>query len=347
MPSATRPPASAARTGQATHWDRLAIAVLGALGFALSYSALQQMATAVHILRPLSYAYPPLVDGFIAYGVRAVLVLRTAPMYARLYVWVLFAAATSASIWANALHALDLNQPGTTTLHLGDPTVVVLSAIPPLALGGATHLHVLISRYSGTSTTPASPVPVTMPGTRPPVVDEAGPGTGTPRRVLDGQAQTPQVRPAVEAPATAREAAPQAAAETPHADKPPVDGSAASEPPQPVDGQNSTGHSPQEGSGTRPQPSLGGRPPKATLPELAQAISAAHPDPDQITRDSARKAITDAGLGAGHDRLNEAIALVRQNADSRQHPALDARSSSDHLRADQGDTASARQHSPA
>ncbi len=146
----TAPPATATRhhetrrqsdrsAHRATGWDRATLGLLGVLGFALSYAALQQMATAAHVVRPLSYAYPPLVDGFIAYGVRAVLVLRTAPLPARLYAWgSLFAAATSASIWANALHALDLNQPGTTTLHLGNPTVVVLSAIPPLALGGAT-----------------------------------------------------------------------------------------------------------------------------------------------------------------------------------------------------------------
>jgi Protein of unknown function (DUF2637) len=117
----TAPPAIATRqrhdrsAHSATGRDRAVVSLLGVLGFALSYSALQQMATAIHVLSPLSYAYPPLVDGFIAYGVRAVLVLRTAPLHARLYAWVLFGAATSASIWANALHALDLNQPGTTT----------------------------------------------------------------------------------------------------------------------------------------------------------------------------------------------------------------------------------------
>lgn len=147
----------------ATGWDRAAVGLLGVLGFALSYSALQQMAMAVHVLRPLSYAYPPLVDGFIAYGVRAVLVLRAAPLHARLYAWVLFGAATSASIWANALHALDLNKPGTTQLHLGNPAVVVLSAIPPLALGGATHLHVLISRYGSAGTNPAGPLRIWRP----------------------------------------------------------------------------------------------------------------------------------------------------------------------------------------
>jgi hypothetical protein len=301
----------------ATSWDRTALGLLGVLGFALSYSALQQMATAVHVLRPLSYAYPPLVDGFIAYGVRAVLVLRTAPLHARLYAWVLFGAATSASIWANALHALDLNKPGTTTLHLANPAVVVLSAIPPLALGGATHLHVLISRYGSTSTNATSSVPVTASGTRVPVVDEAEPST----TVLDSQPQSRHVRPAVGAPAPCLEAVPQTAAGTPDTDGAAAEGGTASEPSWSAGGQSGAGQSPHEGSGPRPQPSQGGRPPKATLEELAEAISAAHPDPAQITRDSARRAITDAGLGAGHDRLSEAIALVRRQAEGRQHPA--------------------------
>ena len=61
----------------------------------------------------------------------------------------------------------------------------------------------------------------------------------------------------------------------------------------------------------------------ATLAELAAAISAAHPDPAQITREGARKAIAEVGLGAGHERLSEAIALVRQEAEGRQHPAQD------------------------
>ncbi|QMU67128.1 DUF2637 domain-containing protein [Streptacidiphilus sp. P02-A3a] len=327
MPTTTQPPAPTTRTGRATRWDRRAIAVLGTLGFALSYSALQQMATAAHVLRPLSYAYPPLVDGFIAYGVRAVLVLRTAPLPARLYAWALLAAATSASIWANALHALDLNTPGTTQLHLTNPAVVVLSAIPPLALGGATHLHVLITRYGGTSPTPASAAPDTVlvaaSRTTPQVPDRADKSTRTPIEVLDGQALAPQAQPAIEAPAAGREAAPQAAAGTPNAHQAAVDSGRAPEPPQPAGGRSGAGQGPQEGSGPRPQPSQGGRPPKATLEQLAQAISAAHPDAVQITRDGARKAVTDAGLGAGHGRLNEAITLVRRRTEVRQHAAQD------------------------
>ncbi|MFF4285630.1 DUF2637 domain-containing protein [Streptomyces sp. NPDC001633] len=132
------------------HWDRAAILLLGAAGCALSYDALQQMAIAIHVRSWLTYLYPVVIDGFIAYGVRALILSRTAPLRARLYVWALFGTATAASIWANALHAIRLNQATTASgagLRLGDVTVGVLSTLAPLALAGAVHLYILISRH--------------------------------------------------------------------------------------------------------------------------------------------------------------------------------------------------------
>lgn len=136
-----------------TAWDRAAIFALGAAGCALSYDALQQMAVAIHVRGYLTYLFPLVIDGFIAYGVRALLVLRTAPYRARLYVWTLFGTATTASIWANALHAIRLNQltPPGGGLRLGDVTVGILSTLAPLALAGAVHLHILITRQSTTA----------------------------------------------------------------------------------------------------------------------------------------------------------------------------------------------------
>lgn len=129
-------------------WDRLAIVVLGLAGCALSYDALQQMAVAIHIRGFLTYLFPLVIDGFIAYGVRALLVLSEAPLRARLYVWVLFGTATAASIWANSLHAVRLNQQTTHSgLRLGDTVVAVLSTLAPLALAGAVHLYILITRH--------------------------------------------------------------------------------------------------------------------------------------------------------------------------------------------------------
>ncbi|GAA3828236.1 DUF2637 domain-containing protein [Streptomyces phyllanthi] len=131
-------------------WDRAAIVTLGGAGCALSYDALQQMAVAIHVRGLLTYLFPAVIDGFIAYGVRALILTRTAPLRARLYVWTLFGTATAASIWANALHAIRLNQLDQTTasgLRLGDATVGLLSTIAPLALAGAVHLYILIARH--------------------------------------------------------------------------------------------------------------------------------------------------------------------------------------------------------
>ncbi|MGW4492321.1 DUF2637 domain-containing protein [Streptomyces sp. NPDC004376] len=140
--------ASTPQTTRISGWDRLVIIALGSAGCALSYDALQQMAIAIHIRGFLTYLFPLVIDGFIAYGVRALLVLRDAPMRARLYVWTLFGTATAASIWANALHAVRLNEEALagTGLRLGDTVVAVLSTIAPLALAGAVHLYILIAR---------------------------------------------------------------------------------------------------------------------------------------------------------------------------------------------------------
>ncbi|AXI89623.1 hypothetical protein SAM9427_30610 [Streptomyces sp. ETH9427] len=140
--------AGAPSTAHVTRWDRAVVIALGGAGCALSYDALQQMAVAVHVRGLLTYLFPLVIDGFIAYGVRALLVLRDAPLRARLYVWTLFGTATAASIWANALHAVRLNEESTsaTGLRLGDMVVAVLSTIAPLALAGAVHLYILIAR---------------------------------------------------------------------------------------------------------------------------------------------------------------------------------------------------------
>jgi hypothetical protein len=128
---------------------RAAIGLLGAIGFALSYDALRQMAAAIHVRGLLTYAFPLVIDGFIAIGIGALLILRTAPLLARLYVWALVGLATATSIWANALHAVRLNEQTRHTpgLHLDDVTVGVLSAIAPLALAGAVHLYLVIRRH--------------------------------------------------------------------------------------------------------------------------------------------------------------------------------------------------------
>ena len=140
-------------------FDRIVIIALGACGSVLSFNALRQVAVAIHTTPALSFLFPLVVDGFIAYGVRAILVLRDAPLGARLYAWTLFGAATAASLWANALHAVRLNRPGVHILILGNHTVAILSAIAPLVLGGATHLHILVTRNAGRRPATAETVP--------------------------------------------------------------------------------------------------------------------------------------------------------------------------------------------
>ncbi|MFF2331237.1 MULTISPECIES: DUF2637 domain-containing protein [unclassified Streptomyces] len=127
---------------------RLGVALVGTIGFALSYDALRQMAVAIHVRGILTYAFPLVIDGFIAIGVAALLILRTAPWRSRLYVWALVGVATITSIWANALHAVRLNQQAHAAgFHLDDVTVGALSAIAPLALAGAVHLDLVIRRH--------------------------------------------------------------------------------------------------------------------------------------------------------------------------------------------------------
>ncbi|AXG82650.1 DUF2637 domain-containing protein [Streptomyces paludis] len=137
-----------------TLWDGAAIILLGSAGFAFSYDALRQIAVAIHARESLSYLFPVFIDGFIAYGVRALVLLRNRHFGARLYAWFLFLTATGASLWANALHAITLNRgpdAGRSALHLGDGVVGVLSTLAPLALAGSVHLYILMARTAESS----------------------------------------------------------------------------------------------------------------------------------------------------------------------------------------------------
>lgn len=128
---------------------RLGIALLAVFAFALSYDALRQMGVAIHIRGLLTYAFPLVIDGFIAVGVGVLLMLRTAPWYSRLYVWLLVGVATMTSIWANAVHAVRLNEQARQGdgLRLDNVTVGALSAIAPLALAGAVHLYIVVHHH--------------------------------------------------------------------------------------------------------------------------------------------------------------------------------------------------------
>jgi hypothetical protein len=149
------PSAGAPTTGAPTRvsrWDRGAIIVLGLAAFAQSFDALRQMAGAIHVRAQLTWLFPFLIDGFIAYGIRALLVLRDARLRARVYAWSLVGIATATSVWANSLHAVRLNQQTEPDgLRLDDVAVGVLSMAAPLAIAGAVHLYIVLARDGGTS----------------------------------------------------------------------------------------------------------------------------------------------------------------------------------------------------
>ncbi|MFE2726301.1 DUF2637 domain-containing protein, partial [Kitasatospora sp. NPDC059327] len=135
-----------------SRWDKAAIGVMGAVGGTLSYDALQQMAMAMHVRPELSYLFPVAIDGFIAYGVRALVVLKEAPLRARAYTWSVFGGATATSVWANWTHAVRLNETAAGQgFHLTNTAVGALSTIAPLVLGGATHLYIVMSRHTSSA----------------------------------------------------------------------------------------------------------------------------------------------------------------------------------------------------
>jgi len=292
--------------------DQVVITVIAAAGCLLSFDALRQMALAAHIRPALTYLFPVVIDGFIGYGVRAIVVLRDAPWHTRAYVWTLFSAATAASLWANALHAIRLNQTGTHILSLNDHTVAILSAIAPLALGGATHLYIVVSRYGGKSQ-PATPSTAAATAGSPSMVPAAEP-------VIPAE-ELPIPQPTAHGPlpTAPADANPGAAESTP----PSVLDTTDSEHQQGADRVAGAG---QEGNGDSGQPSQaarGGRRAEASIEQLAEIIKQAHPGTGQITRAMARSAIEAHGLSAGNDRITEALKQLQPDDVLRPHPAAD------------------------
>ncbi|MFC7928738.1 DUF2637 domain-containing protein [Streptomyces cinereoruber] len=192
-------------------WDRAAIILLGATGFAFSYDALRQVAIAIHARPELSYLFPVFIDGFIAYGVRALVILRHSGFGARLYAWILFLAATGSSLWANALHAITLNhgpRSEAAPLHLGDGVVGVLSTLAPLALAGSVHLYIIMARTAESSVPDR---PETRPGPVPNDVRASGPRVmDAPREHRPKVSEPVQERSAVAGPSATPDAGPYA-----------------------------------------------------------------------------------------------------------------------------------------
>ncbi|MDT3397630.1 DUF2637 domain-containing protein [Streptomyces sp. B1866] len=305
MPSTTPPPAAPASTLRAKFYrrplwvDRLVIITLGAAGAVLSFNALRQVALAIHTTPALSFLFPVVIDGFIAYGVRAILVLRDAPLGTRVYAWTLFCTATAASLWANSLHSVRLNQPGTHTLILGDHAVAILSTIAPLALGGATHLHIVVTRHA----------------TRQQQADTRTATAGTPTMIPADTPVIPAARPAIPHadPRPAPPNAPAGPAAGTHSPDPAAD---IRQPPATDD----TGRSGEDASGERADTPRGGRRADAPIDQLAGIIAQAHPGSGRITRAMARQAIEARGLSAGNDRITQALNHLRPHDGAQRRP---------------------------
>ncbi|NYI05556.1 DUF2637 domain-containing protein [Allostreptomyces psammosilenae] len=293
---------------RASGWDRLAITLLGMAGFALSYDALRHMAIAIHIREPLTYAFPLVVDGFIAYGVRALLVLRGAPFTARAYTWTLFAAATAASVWANALHAVRLNQlaASSTGLYLSDQVVGFLSTLAPLALGGAVHLFTLITRHA-TTTSAALRSDAGRPHEIP--ADRTKQGSGTTPKSEAGNASKASDTPPMNPTRGARWANPPESTETVRhdADHAPDGQSARGDHP---------GHSDDRHSGEVPVTRPVGRPPGASLDELLAIGHKATTDSGRLSRSVVADAIRAEGISLSSDRLTLVMRRLREETDT-------------------------------
>ncbi|MFD0272383.1 DUF2637 domain-containing protein [Kitasatospora sp. NPDC127111] len=341
MPTTDR---AAARTNRVTVWDFAAIGLLAAVGFALSYDALRQMALAIHIRDQLAYLFPLIIDGFVAYSVRALLLLRTAPLTARAYVWLLFGTSTAASIWANTLHAVRLNQQALATggpLHLSDTAVGVLSAISPLALAGAVHLGIHTTRHIRPAVQPNG-----EPVVRNPV---PAPSSGTGRSPDDGRSAGPDQT--VEARRTGpNRTVDEAAGLLQHADGP--DGEGRLEPDPDPDGQfrsgrlsagedlpwtdpdraehartddtvdhEAAGQGPSGIAGQVPEPRPVGRPAGASLDELAGIAVRAWTDTGRLSRSVVRDAVRAQGLTLSDERLTAVMKMVRPDEPDGDGPA--------------------------
>lgn len=318
-----------APAGTARLWDRAAVSGLAVAGFLLSYDALRQMAAASHVRPLLTWLFPLIVDGFIAYGVRALLLMRQARPAARAYVWTLLAVATGASIWANVLHAVVLNQAAQNTqpsgqdsvtevgLRLGNGVVGVLSAIAPLALAGAVHLHTLIHRPAAEAErgTPTDQItagePTVVQASEAPIRTRSAtavPDTGVPDR-NSGQATGPKQ------PDTGHDTVSGSTGPT-------VSESAASS--HPTGGRRSA-DSPLRATPSAPPgnpadvPTTRGRRPAAEDAVLLQIARTAATD--RPTRAVVRKAIRAQGLTIGNDRLTRLMDQLRAETAHATHTA--------------------------
>ncbi|AVJ50780.1 hypothetical protein SEA_OLANP_36 [Mycobacterium phage OlanP] len=119
---------------------------VGGLAFALSFTALRDLAGHAGVTQGQAWMVPLVVDG----GVVVATVATVALSRHRWYAWTLLLLSSLVSVAGNVAHA----QPHGVT-------AMVIAAIPPLWLLAATHLTVMLSRErSGNAPVPATAEPL-------------------------------------------------------------------------------------------------------------------------------------------------------------------------------------------
>lgn len=128
---------------------------LGGCAFALSFSALRDLAVRSGIDPGLAYMWPLIVDGFIVVATAAAFALRGQGARVTWYPWAALVVFSAVSVCGNALHA----QARATDVATWVSTIV--SAVPAVALLLASHLMTVMAENSRTA--PAPLVNVTAP----------------------------------------------------------------------------------------------------------------------------------------------------------------------------------------
>lgn len=149
IPAALLPFAAAARP--VSGWV-VGTAVAGTLviaggAFWLSFTTLTNLAELAGISTTQSWVWPLIVDGLIVVATVAAVALNPYGWEVAWYPWALLFGGTLISVAANATHAI-LTAPTGFPM----PIAAVISSVPPLMLLATTHLTVVLTSHTGTST---------------------------------------------------------------------------------------------------------------------------------------------------------------------------------------------------
>lgn len=117
------------------------VVVLAGSSFALSFSALAELAVASGVPEHLAFLWPVIVDGFIVVATLAAFSFSARPGRVQLYPWMALGVFAIVSVAGNALHVQTL-APGVVVV--ADWIAVTVASVPPVALLIASHLLVVM-----------------------------------------------------------------------------------------------------------------------------------------------------------------------------------------------------------